>query len=149
MARSIESNGQQVPAIVVQFEEEDRWILIDGYIRLEAIRRLGEDLIWVDVWDCSEKESLMAFLADCQSRDWEAIEEAGVIQELCNRFDLSLGQIAKRIGRDISWVSRRLALIKELPEKLLESVRQGHISTWAASRILAPLARATPTMPTF
>ena len=45
-------------------------------------------------------------------------------------------------GRDVSWVSRRLSLIKALPEDLLEQVRQGRISLWAATRILAPLARA-------
>jgi ParB family chromosome partitioning protein len=39
-------------------------------------------------------------------------------------------------------VSRRLSLIKSLPEDLLEQVRQGRISLWAASRILVPLARA-------
>lgn len=144
MTRSIEHYGQQMPVIAVPFEEENRWLLIDGYLRLEAIRRLGTDLIWVDVWECSEKESLVSFLAGCQSRNWEAIEEAGMIRELCSRFGFSKGQIAKRIGRDISWVSRRLVLIDELPDDLLESVRQGHISTWVASRILVPLARANP-----
>jgi ParB family chromosome partitioning protein len=41
-------------------------------------------------------------------------------------------------------VSRRLSLIKALPEDLLDQVRAGRISLWAASRILGPLARANP-----
>jgi ParB family chromosome partitioning protein len=47
-----------------------------------------------------------------------------------------------QIGRDVSWVSRRLSLFKALPEDLLEGVRQGKITLWAATRVLAPLARA-------
>jgi len=47
-----------------------------------------------------------------------------------------------RIGRDVSWVSRRLSLFKALPGNLLEAVRAGRVSVWAATRILAPLARA-------
>lgn len=39
-------------------------------------------------------------------------------------------------------MSRRLSLIKALPEDLLDQVRKGRISLWAATRILAPLARA-------
>ncbi len=46
------------------------------------------------------------------------------------------------MGMDKSWGSRRLALLDSLPEKIIESVRAGHISTWSANRILAPLARA-------
>ena len=53
MARSIEHHGQQMPVIAIPFEEENRWLLIDGYLRLEAIRRLGVDLIWVDIWERS------------------------------------------------------------------------------------------------
>ena len=62
------------------------------------------------------------------------------LQELSQRH--SLHRIAQQLGRDVSWVSRRLSLFKALPEDLLEQVRQGRISLWAATRILAPLARA-------
>jgi len=39
-------------------------------------------------------------------------------------------------------VSRRLALLAQLSEPLQEAVRQGVLSSWAASRVLVPLARA-------
>jgi ParB family chromosome partitioning protein len=41
-------------------------------------------------------------------------------------------------------VCRRLSLLSALPDEVLEAVKSGHLSTWAASRILAPLARANP-----
>ncbi len=141
LVSSIEVNGQLIPVVAVPEPGDNlHWVLIDGYQRLQALQTLGEDLIWVDVWDRSIDEALLLCLARGAERPWEAIEEAALIQELCGRY--SLRQIASSLGRDVSWVSRRLSLFKALPEELLEAVHQGHISLWAATRILAPLARA-------
>jgi len=46
------------------------------------------------------------------------------------------------VGRDASWISRRLQLLSGLPDAALTAVRDGTLSSWAASRIVAPLARA-------
>ncbi len=138
---SIEQQGQLMPVVAVPEPENDcRWVLIDGYRRLEALQQLGADRIWVDVWGRSVDEALLASLARGPERAWEAIEEAALIEELARRH--SLQAIAQQLGRDVSWVSRRLSLLKALPEDLLEQVRQGRVSVWAATRILAPLARA-------
>jgi hypothetical protein len=48
------------------------------------------------------------------------------------------------VGRKQSWVSGRLALYSALSEDLMESIRKGAISTWAATRVIAPIARAIP-----
>jgi len=138
---SIERQGQLVPVVAVaEVDKEGHWVLIDGYRRREALQRLGADRIWVDVWERSVDEALLAALARGPERAWEAIEEAALIAELSSRH--SLQAIARELGRDVSWVSRRLSLIKALPEDLLDQVRTGRISLWAATRILAPLARA-------
>jgi len=60
------------------------------------------------------------------------------------RFGCTASEIARSIGRDVSWVTRRLALIESLSDEILAAVSQGHISTWAATRVLIPLARAKP-----
>ncbi|MGD8957552.1 MAG: ParB N-terminal domain-containing protein [Chromatiaceae bacterium] len=138
---SIARQGQLMPVVgVPEAGTDGHWVLIDGYRRLQALQRLGQDQIWVDVWERSVDEALLGCLARGPDRAWEAIEEAALITELSSRH--SLQAIAQQLGRDVSWVSRRLSLIKALPEDLLEQVRQGRISLWAATRILAPLARA-------
>lgn len=138
---SLERQGQLVPVVVVPAADQaDRWVLIDGYRRREALQGLGEDRIWVAAWERSVDEALMACLARPGDRAWEAIEEAALIEELARRH--ALAAIAAQLGRDVSWVSRRLSLIQALPEDLLDAVRAGRISLWAASRILVPLARA-------
>ncbi len=122
LSRSLRQHGQLMPVVVVtESDDPPRWVLIDGYRRMEALRGIGEDLIWVDAWDRTVDEALLLCLARGPERGWEAIEEAALLHELAGRF--SQRELAQRIGRDVSWVNRRLNLFKALPEELLEAVR--------------------------
>ena len=141
LARSIEQDGQLVPVVAVA-EPADRWVLIDGYLRIQALGRLSRDTARVELWDCPLSEALLIVLVRVQGRTWEAIEEGAVIRELITRFELSQREVARQTGRDVSWVNRRLSLVQELPEALFVAICQGELSTWAATRVLAPLARA-------
>jgi hypothetical protein len=42
----------------------------------------------------------------------------------------------------VSWVQRRLVLLSALPQALLQAVRSARVSSWAATRVFVPLARA-------
>lgn len=141
LSDSIAQNGQLCPLVVVT-GDDDRLILIDGYQRLAALRLLERDTAMVEVVGLTEQQALTQLLAQRGNRAWEAIEEAGLIQELHRRFGCSFGQIGRQMGRDKSFVKRRLDLLESLPEKILAQVLGGIISTWAASRVLVPLARA-------
>lgn len=144
LVRSVAQHGQLTPVVVVPSPptsaDSPHWVLIDGYRRLAALHRVGEDRIWVDAWDHSVDDALLLCLAKGPERGWEAIEQAALLHELSERY--ALRELAQRIGRDVSWVSRRLTLFKALPETLLDAVRDGRLSVWAATRIMAPLARA-------
>jgi len=141
LARSIEQNGQLVPVVAVA-EQADRWVLVDGYLRIEALRRLSQDTAWIELWDCPLSQALLWVLVRLQDRTWEAIEEGAVIRELITRFELPQREVARQTGRDVSWVNRRLSLVQDLPEALFAAICRGELSTWAASRVLVPLARA-------
>lgn len=141
LARSIDQRGQLVPMIVVA-DSPTAWILIDGYRRLAALHRCGQDLAWVEVWHCELAEALLLLLAKAQDRYWQPLEEAALIRELIERFERSQHDIARASGRDVSWVNRRLALLEGLPDEIVEAIRAGQLSSWAASRIFVPLARA-------
>ncbi len=141
LARSMESSGQLTPVVAVA-EDTDCWVLVDGYLRIAALRRAGRDTAWVELWDCALHQALVWVLTRVQARPWQAIEEACVVRELVISYDQSQRAVARQIGRDVSWVNRRLALVEGLPEALLNAVAQGQLSTWAATRILAPLAHA-------
>ncbi len=88
LARSIEHNGQLVPVVAVA-EQHNRWVLIDGYLRIEALRHLGRDTAWVELWDCPVSQALLWALVRVQERARAAIEEGAVISELISLFELS------------------------------------------------------------
>jgi ParB family chromosome partitioning protein len=139
---SMDRYGQITPAIVAQ--EGDLIILIDGYLRVEALKRLGRDTIIAEICHEGELKALFRLLSRSGERQWEAVEQAWIILDIKTRFEHSLSQVARSIGHDLSWVSRRVSLIEGLSEDILKAVCQGHVSTWAATRVLVPLARANP-----
>jgi ParB family chromosome partitioning protein len=140
---SIARCGQLIPVITVK-EAPDCFVLLDGYLRVEALTRCGRDTVVAEIWQCREEEALIEVLARGHTRRWDVIEEAALIRELHHRCHLSQAQIASMLGRKQGWVSGRLALYDALPEELVDLIRTGRISTWAATRILAPIARAIP-----
>jgi ParB family transcriptional regulator, chromosome partitioning protein len=142
LASSIERFGQILPVIVLR--EGDSFVLLDGYQRVKALKRCGRDTVMAEIWECKEEEALVEILARTHSRKWDLLEEAALLRELQDQCHLSQSRIASLVGRKQSWVSGRLALYGALSEDLLESIRRGSISTWAATRVIVPIARAIP-----
>jgi ParB family chromosome partitioning protein len=140
LTTSIERYGQITPVFTIP--EQGRFVLIDGYVRVGAIKRLGRDTIIAEVHEIPEQGALFHLLGESGQRQWEAVEQAWIIRDLKERFGCSLREIARGIGYDASWVTRRLSLIDGLPDEVLKSVNTGHVSTYAATRVLVPLARA-------
>ena len=141
MQKSLKQYGQLTPVVVTGGHGKP-FILVDGYKRVKALVLAGCDTVLAEVWDLKEEKALLAVLAANQARGWEALEQAAVIQELHRNFQYSLTAIAQGIGRDKSFVKRKLDLLESLPEEIIEVVVSGHLPVWTASRVLSPLARA-------
>lgn len=143
MADALANYGQVMPILVAP-SERFRFTLIDGYLRVAAARHLGKDTLLAHIFNGDEKQALCHVLMKSGERKWDIFEEAGLIQELHRRHGLSQREIARRLGKDQSFVSRRLTLLESLPESVIASVKRGNISSWAATRVLTPMARANP-----
>jgi ParB-like chromosome segregation protein Spo0J len=141
LAGSIERFGQIIPVIVLR---QENVILLDGYLRVKALKALGRDTVIAEVWECKEEEALVELLARTRSRKWDLFEEAALLRELHEHYQLSQVRIASLVGRKQSWVSGRLALYSTLSEDLVALIRKGAISTWTATRVIVPIARALP-----
>ena len=140
-ATSLQQYRQIIPVLVVP-AEHPKYILIDGYLRVAAAKHCGKDMLLAQIWYGKEQEALIHVLAKTGERKWDVFEEAGLIKELHIQHQLSQRQIAEQLGKDQSWVSRRIALLDTLPEEIVQSVKRGNISCWAATRVLTPMARA-------
>lgn len=135
---SVAELGQQVPVIVIS--ERDRLVLIDGYLRVEALRRLGRDQVAATAWPVTEPEALLHH-RHLAASEHTAIEDAWLLARL-RSHGLSFDELAARLCRSKSWVSRRLALLDELATAVQASVRAGTMPAQAAMKYLVPLARA-------
>jgi len=141
LSRSLEQFGQINPVVVIP-GEGNHFVLIDGYFRVKAIRMCGRDTVMGIVNESDEKNAVLSILKNNDGRAWGAFEEASLLNEFVLRFELGISEAAKLIGRDKSFVKRRLDLVRELPEEILSGVSSGAVSMWSATRILVPLARA-------
>jgi ParB/RepB/Spo0J family partition protein len=138
---SLAAAGQQVPVVVI-VGDDGRHVLVDGYKRVRALRRLGRDAVRAMVWDLAEAEALLVERLMRSGDDAGALEEGWLLAELRDRFGMTVEELGKRFDRSASWVSRRLGLVSELPREIQELVRRGELSAHAAMRHLVPLARA-------
>jgi ParB family chromosome partitioning protein len=143
--------GQQAPIVVVADSAATgidvsvaRHVVIDGYKRVRLLRRLGHDTVVATRWELPEPDALVLEGLMRGREQTGSIEQGWLLRELRQRFGLSLQDLARRFDRDISWVSRRLALVERLPERVERHVRSGAIAAHAAMKFLVPLARANP-----
>jgi ParB/RepB/Spo0J family partition protein len=140
---SIHANGLQVPITVVASDIPDRpWVVIDGYLRILALQALGHDLVVVNVWQMDAANALLYAWKHNKSRSWDVFEEANLLQELLTTHRYTQAEIARQSGKSEAWVSQRLQFLMELPYFLKDAMHQGALSSWVASRILIPFARA-------
>jgi ParB/RepB/Spo0J family partition protein len=138
---SLSEIGQQAPVVVLELEGP-RVVLLDGYKRVRALKRLGRDTVQATRWELPEPEALLLERLMRTAEAESPLEQGWLLKELRERFGLSVGELAQRFDKSLSWVSRRLALVSELPELIQEQVRQGQLVAHAAMKHLVPLARA-------
>jgi len=135
---SVAEVGQQVPVVVVR--DAERFVLIDGYLRVEALRRLHRDTAMATTWPLSEVEALLHH-RHLEMAKRAAIEDAWLLRRL-REHGLTMVELARRVWRSKSWVSRRLGLFDALATSAQDAVRAGNVPSHAAMKYLVPLARA-------
>ncbi len=138
---SLSAAGQQVPVVVVK-SESGKFVLVDGYKRVRALQRLHRDTVSAMSWALAEPEALLLARLMRTAEGDSALEQGWLLRELHERFGLVSSELARRFDKSLSWVSRRLSLVSELPESVQELVRKGELSAHAAMKHLVPLARA-------
>jgi ParB/RepB/Spo0J family partition protein len=144
LVASLVEHGQQVPVVVVR-GEAGPFVLVDGYKRVRALERLHRDTVAAVEWGLTEPEALLLVRVLRSGEGDSALEQGWWLRELHERFGLTASELARRFDKSTSWVSRRLGLVRELPEAVQELVRSGALVAHAAMKHLVPLARANLT----
>ncbi|HUJ83159.1 MAG TPA: ParB N-terminal domain-containing protein [Candidatus Acidoferrales bacterium] len=136
---SLAEHGQQMPIVVVG---DGAHVVVDGFKRVRALKQLKSDIVLATAWDLDEADALVFERLMRVGEGDGALEQGWLLRELEVRFGQSQEELARRFDKSVSWVSRRLSLVKELPEAIQERVRQGELAPYSAMKYLVPLARA-------
>jgi ParB family chromosome partitioning protein len=136
LAASIKLQGVLQP-VVVRRREEGGYELIAGERRWRAARTAGTPTLPALVKDVGDRDSLLIGLVENVAREQlSPVEEARAYASLVDEFELSLGDVAERVGRSKPSVSNRLRLL-ELPEDVLWMLARGDLTEGHARAILS------------
>ena len=136
LAASIRHQGILQP-VVVRRRGEGGFELVAGERRWRAARAAGIPTLPALVREVDDGDSLLLGLVENVAREQlSPVEEARAYASLVDEFELSLGEVAERVGRSKSAVSNRLRLL-ELPEEVLWMVARGDLTEGHARAVLS------------
>ena len=134
LAKSISANGVVQPVLLRR--RGDRFELIAGERRWRAAERAGLTKIPAVVREVSDDKVLeIALIENIQREDLNPIEEARAYKKLIETLGLTQETVAVRVGRDRSYVTNYLRLLR-LPEDIQDLLQRGRISTGHARTLL-------------
>ena len=134
LAESIKTHGIVQPLLVRR--HGDGFELIAGERRWRAAKIAGLTRVPVLVKDVTDENVLeIALIENIQREDLNPIEEAQAYKRLIENVGLTQESLAIRIGRDRSYITNYLRLLK-LPPDLQQLVIEGRLSTGHARTIL-------------
>jgi len=136
LAASLRHEGILQP-VVVRPRAAGGYELIAGERRWRAAREAGLETLPSLVRHVDDRETLLLALVENVAReDLSPVEEARAYATLVDEFELSLGEVAERVGRSKPGVSNRLRLL-ELPEEVLWMLARGELTEGHARAVLA------------
>ncbi len=141
LAASLLEHGQQTPVLVVRGPGGQGYVLIDGYARVAALQSLARDLVEAVVLELGEAEALILGQRLEVVRRRTALEEGWLVRELITGHGMSQAHLAIALGRSVSWVNRRLSLVRVLPASVQAAVKRGVVPAQGAMKFLVPLSR--------
>jgi len=127
---------------------EGEYEIVVGERRFRAAQKAGLKTIPVSIRKLSDDDVMrMQLVENLQRQDLSPAEEGKLFKSLRDKFGLSGSAIARRIGRDPTYVSRRIQLL-DLPEEIVSKVTIARgvevtpkTMTYAKAQVLLPLER--------
>jgi len=136
LAASIRLQGVLQP-VVVRPRDEGGYELVAGERRWRAAREAGAPTLPAVVRAADDRDALLLGLVENVAREnLSPVEEARAYASLIDEFELSLGDVAERVGRSKAAVSNRIRLL-DLPEEVLWMLVRGELTEGHARAVLA------------
>jgi len=135
LAQSIKINGVVQP-ILVRKTNGGRYQIVAGERRWRAAQRAGLQRIPSVIRDVPDDKMLeLALIENIQRQELNAIEEAYAYKRLIETFNLTQETVAQRVGRDRTFVTNYLRLLR-LPEDIQLLLEESKLSMGHARALL-------------
>jgi ParB family chromosome partitioning protein len=135
LSLSIKSHGVMQPIIVVQ--DNKGYKIVAGERRWRAAKAAELKNMPAIVRSLKELEEIeLSLIENIQRVDLSPLEQALAVYRLQQQFNLTLDQIAQKLGKAVSTVSN-LGRLLQLPEAARQALRSGQITEGHARAILA------------
>jgi ParB family chromosome partitioning protein len=136
LAESIRAQGLVQP-VVLRPRVNGGYELIAGERRWRAAREAGVPALPAVVREADDREAVLLGLVENVAREQlSPVEEAKAYAMLLDEFDLTLGDVAERVGKSKPTVSNRLRLL-ELPDDVLSMLERSELTEGHARAVLA------------
>lgn len=134
LADSIKTHGVVQPLVVTKAGQ--RYQLIAGERRLRASKLANLATVPVVIRSFDEQDQLeIAVIENIQRAELSLLELAVAYQKLVDQFNLSVGMIARRVGKSSSTVSNIIRLLN-LPYSAKKALQEGKIVEGHARMLL-------------
>ncbi|MDI6773488.1 MAG: ParB/RepB/Spo0J family partition protein [bacterium] len=130
---SLRSKGQLSPLVAAEIDGV--LVLVDGFMRQAAARRLGLEHLVVEVVRVSAVQMKAQVYLRNRDRGMGLIEECRLVCELCETDGLNQVEVADLLERHKSWVCRRLGLYRGLSPRLWEDASVGLLDGGSLRRL--------------
>ena len=135
LTKSISEYGVLQPLIVKKAEGR-RFILVAGERRLRAASLAGLKTVPAIVKELQDREAaLIALVENVQRENLNFLEEARAYKKLMVDFELTQGEIARRVSKQQSTISNKIRILS-LPEDIQEAIIKNGLTERHARALL-------------
>lgn len=126
LSDSIKIHGILQPIVVIP--KANKYQIVAGERRYRAAKKANLDKIPALVRTLSDQKKLeLSLIENVQRKDLNIMEVATAYQKLMNQFNLSIDEVAKKVGKNRATVTNTLRLFK-LPDIAKKALAEGKLN---------------------
>lgn len=123
LLESISERGIDMPLYGVK--ENKIFILLDGFKRLRAAKKLGINIVPIKELGTSEQNGIIELLRMANAKSLHILEQVKLVNELHTVHHMTVRSIALKLEKSSAWVSVRIGIEDELGKKVWDAVFAG------------------------
>jgi len=121
---SILEQGIKEPLRCIE-EPGGEFILLDGFKRLRAAKKLGLKLVPVASLGEDAACGILQFIRSSAGPGLSVFEQAALVDELNRSYGMGVREIARQLDKSAGWVAMRLGLVESMSPVVKEEIISG------------------------